>query len=178
MFIYRNFNEDVQSVFSEVIQKYSFREISFDFNSISLQNDVVELTFTVMEEDMGMSITTAEHTYGMKDIARITDPVFYNHWEQEATSATLQLYGDHYYKTWLQFLKILSDKYANDLYSGIPMSEEMITWQKSKDKKDELFNRAWNAMQQLSYDHPVCKKYIANDYSWINDMILILDKDK
>lgn len=177
---YNEFSSDIQVVFLETIQQFHFREISSDFDSVILQNDVVQLVFTTMEDDIGMSVKIGDDFYRIKDIARIINPVFYGQWEQDAKSATINLPRNDYYKTWLKYMKILSDKYLSDTYaSGIlPMQENIDVWEKSNNDTQARFGLAWKAVQQLPYDNAIRKKYIADDYSWIDDMIAALDKEK
>jgi hypothetical protein len=174
---YHEFANDVQQIFGDIIGRYAYRLTASEFDSVELANDATELMFCINDDVMTMYIKSGDTYYNVREIAAMADAQAVATWQQRLEAACAGLQRDAYYKTWIRFYHELAAQYLGDAFGSgqIPRQQEYDQWKAAEEARQEQFTRAWNAVQQLAYEHPIRQKYIHNDASWLTDMLALLD---
>lgn len=174
---YNNFPNDVESVFGDVIRHYNFHITIAEPDAVALVNDMIQIGFSINEDFLNMSIKSGGTFYNVTDIVPLIDKEFYKEWNTKLKAALNNLSREAYYKTYLMYYHQLSDKFLLNTYTtGVIPLHDYEKIQKAEDEKEAKFSIAWNAMQQLDYNNPIRQKYIAQDNTWIDDVMKLVDR--
>ncbi len=144
---------------------------------VELQNAYTRIAFEIIEESLIASVKVNDQFVNVEDWAAAEDMQAYKTWEEQRRQAVEGLSREEYFKAYLLYLKILTEKYfGNLLQSGAaPHSAAYDDMMQKRKVAQEKFSRAWKAMQGLDYEHPIRQKYIHGDPAWVDDMIRVLD---
>jgi hypothetical protein len=175
---YATFPADVQSVFSGLISQYHFQPEREEMDAVVVGNDTVQLAFSINEEVLTGYIKTGEGYFNILDWYRKQHTA-----EANASFAALQqqiahLHVSEYFVTYLNWYKQLINTYLLTAFQtgSMPGAGEMQEHKVQQQIREQEYSRAWGAMQQLGYEDPIRKKYIANDASWQADMLARLEQ--
>lgn len=174
---YYEFPDDVQSVFADTIRQFGFENIKSEFDAVMLKNDKVQIGFSINEDVLNMSIKSGGKFYNVIDVLMLMDKDYYFKWNMERKAGYSGSSQEAYFKNYLSYYHILSDKYFLNSYATgtIPFKNEYDKMKEERDVYEKKFSLAWNEMQKLDYEHPIRQKYIFNDPSWIDDAITLIE---
>jgi len=170
---YTDFPDDVALVFSDTITQFGFVLASSSYDTVVLKNDKLEVTFSIVEDSMIMSLTRSDKVFKVTDLVTLIDKDFYFKWKQEREAASLNLSRENYYKSYLVYYHQLSDKFLLNTYATglIPMEDEHDKMKINRDEYIRKYRIAWSEMQKLDLNHPIRQKYIYDDPAWVDEML-------
>jgi len=170
---YSNFPGDVELIFTDIIRQYGFKLVSSKFDTAILENNKIQIIFSIIEESMTMSLKRGEKIFIVTDMVALYDKPYFFEWKAQRETASAGLSREDYYKSYLSFYHVLADKYfLNSFVTGIiPLESEYDTMKKEKDEYLKNYDRAWEAVQKLNIKDPIRQKYIFNDQTWVSDML-------
>ncbi len=170
---YNEFAADVQAIFAATIREAKFKLVTAEYAAVVLENAKVQLGFSIQEETMRMSVKSGGQYYDVAELIMLIDKNTYVQWESQRAERSQHLSRDAYYKTYLHFYHLLSDKYLLSAYSAgvIPAQVEYDTLRQVRAEYQKKYSIAWKAMHELAYEHPIRQKYIFADQSWVDDML-------
>ena len=173
---YADFAADVESVFSDTIGQFHFKLISSAYDTVVLENDKLQITFSIVEDSMIMSLARGEKVFKVTDLVTIIDKEFYFKWKADREAASQALNREEYYKTYLCYYHQLSNRYLVNSYATgiIPLETEYDQMKEARDEYIRKYRIAWDAMQKLDLNHPIRQKYIYDDHTWVDEMLELM----